>query len=180
MGAQLRPDIEAARSKMRIKMGAGREIKHLQEHLWEQEQVRAMTTGTYGPGTGLVVLTGRRLLFVKDGVISKATEDFPLEKISSVQWSSGLASGTITIFASGNKAEIKNVNKDDGKSLTDLLRAVITGQAAVGARADESPTGGSSSEDIFDQLRKLGELRDAGIVTAEEFEKKKAELLSRM
>ncbi|MCW6005840.1 PH domain-containing protein [Micromonospora sp. CPCC 205371] len=180
MGEQLRPDIEAARSKMRIKVGAGREIKRLHEHLWEQEQVRAMTAGTYGPGTGLVVLTDRRLLFVKDGVMSKATEDFPLDKISSVQWSSGIATGTIAIFASGNKAEIKNVNKDDGKSLTDLLRVVMTGQTATGTYGEEVPTGGSSPQDIFEQLRKLGELRDAGIVTPEEFEKKKAELLSRI
>jgi type IV secretory pathway VirB10-like protein len=34
--------------------------------------------------------------------------------------------------------------------------------------------------DVFEQLRKLAELRDAGIVTAEEFDAKKAELLSRL
>ena len=30
------------------------------------------------------------------------------------------------------------------------------------------------------QLKKLGELRDAGVLTEEEFEKKKAELLDRL
>jgi hypothetical protein len=34
--------------------------------------------------------------------------------------------------------------------------------------------------DVFEQIRKLGELRDAGFVTAEEFEAKKTELLSRL
>jgi hypothetical protein len=34
--------------------------------------------------------------------------------------------------------------------------------------------------DSLEQLRKLGELRDAGVVTAEEFEAKKAELLGRI
>ena len=34
--------------------------------------------------------------------------------------------------------------------------------------------------DIPDQIRKLSLLRDEGVLTAEEFESKKAELLSRM
>lgn len=34
--------------------------------------------------------------------------------------------------------------------------------------------------DVADQLRKLGELRDAGVLTAEEFDAKKTELLARM
>lgn len=34
--------------------------------------------------------------------------------------------------------------------------------------------------DAIEQIRRLGELRDAGLVTAEEFESKKAELLSRL
>ena len=33
---------------------------------------------------------------------------------------------------------------------------------------------------MTDQLRKLADLRDAGIVTAEEFEAKKADLLRRL
>ena len=32
----------------------------------------------------------------------------------------------------------------------------------------------------MDQLRKLGELRDAGLLTPEEFDAKKSELLARM
>lgn|SRR6266540_1217279 len=38
----------------------------------------------------------------------------------------------------------------------------------------------TSTADPMEQLRKLAELRDAGVVTPEEFEAKKAELLSRM
>jgi len=113
----LRQDIAAAKSKMRVKIGAGREIKRLAGYLWEGEAVEQMTTGTYGKGTGLVVLTDRRLLFVQDGMMSKTTEDFPIDKVSSVQWTSGLVMGEIIIFASGNKSDIKNVNKDDGKEI---------------------------------------------------------------
>lgn len=47
-------------------------------------------------------------------------------------------------------------------------------------RPIESAPTRTSSDEIFAQLRQLGELRDAGIVTPEEFEAKKAELLARL
>lgn len=171
----LRPDIATAKERMRVKFGGGREIKRLTEHLWEGETVHQMTTGAYGKGTGLVVLTDRRLLFVQDGVMSKTSEDFPIAKISSVQWSSGMVMGSIVIFASGNKSEIKNVSKDDGKEMVDKIRHRISAPAP-----STSSTSAVASADPIEQLGKLGELRDAGVVTTEEFEAKKAELLRRL
>jgi hypothetical protein len=48
--------------------------------------------------------------------------------------------------------------------------------APAATPADNRPA--RPAENPMDQLRKLGELRDAGVVTAEEFEAKKAELLA--
>src|SRR5690349_7190273 len=121
----LRDDITQARSLMSSKLGSGREIKRLVEYLWEDERVDRMVSGSYGGGLGLLVLTDRRLLFLKDGITSKTHEDFPIERVTSVQWSSGMATGKVIIFASGNKAEITNVTKKDGKDLTDLVRSRI-------------------------------------------------------
>ncbi len=42
------------------------------------------------------------------------------------------------------------------------------------------PSPSEPSPDVFDQIRKLGQLRDAGLITAEEFEAKKEELLGRL
>jgi hypothetical protein len=90
MGSEdLRADIAAAKDRMETRVGANREIKKLGEHLWEGETVEYMSSGYYGAGIGLVVLTDRRLLFIKDGWTSKTTEDFPLDKISSVQCQGG-------------------------------------------------------------------------------------------
>jgi hypothetical protein len=171
----LRPDIAEARSKMRVKFGGGREIKRLTQHLWEGETVEQMTTGAYGKGNGLVVLTDRRLLFVHHGVMSHSSEDFPLEKVSSVQWGSGMVTGEITVFASGNKSVIKSVNKDDGKELVDRIRHRIS------VPGTSAPAGGAPDPaDPIEQIRKLGDLRDAGVLTPEEFEAKKADLLKRV
>jgi Short C-terminal domain len=44
----------------------------------------------------------------------------------------------------------------------------------------ESAPPAKSDPSIPDQIRQLGELRDQGLVTPEEFETKKTELLSRL
>jgi hypothetical protein len=56
--------------------------------------------------------------------------------------------------------------------------------AAAPPPAPETPTAGAPapapaalSDDVYEQLKKLGELRDAGILTDEEFNAKKTQLL---
>lgn len=185
MAETLRPDIQAAKDKMQSRVGAGREMKRLTNYLWEGETVHLMAAGRYGGGMGLVALTDLRLLFVMDGMTRQTIEDFPMEKISSVQWSAGMVQGTLTIFASGNKADIDQVQKKDGKQIADTIRARLAGSArrpepqpAAPPRPMAPPA--APSPDVYEQLRKLGELRDLGIVTPEEFEQKKRELLARI
>lgn len=52
--------------------------------------------------------------------------------------------------------------------------------AASAAAASKSPTDVGAEPDIADQIRKLGELRDAGILTEDEFATKKTQLLERL
>jgi uncharacterized membrane protein YeaQ/YmgE (transglycosylase-associated protein family) len=47
-------------------------------------------------------------------------------------------------------------------------------------RRQQFEAGAQTREDVTEQIRKLGELRDEGVLTDEEFEAKKAELLSRL
>lgn len=182
-GDELRLDIVNAMSKMSYKLGSKREVKRLPEHLWDNEHVAYITAGTYGPGTGIVVLTDRRLFFLKDGVMSKTSEDFPIEKISSIQWSTGMLLGKITVFASGNKAEITNVQKADGKAITDAVRARLSGgpHAGKSPAVEAAPVASRAAGlDVYEQLKKLGELRDAGVLTEEEFVAKKQVLLDQV
>ena len=196
----LRPDIQAAVDRMGSTFGAKREIRKLPEYLWQGETVQHMASGTYGNGTGLIVLTDRRLLFVMDGWTQSKTEDFPIERISSVQWSSGMLMGTITVYASGNKAEITKVANPIGKTMTDSLRERLASgppahaghpsvpprqfQAAPPQQPPAPPTAApglvTTPEQIYAALEQLGKLRDANVLTPQEFEAKKAELLRRL
>lgn len=127
MSDDTRPDIAAAREKMSSKFGGKKELKRLVDHLYPHETVQRMATGAYGGGLGLLVMTDQRLIFIKEGMMSSKLEDFPLSKIASVQWSSGMGTGKMQVFASGNKAEITGMNKVDGKALSDDLRARLSG-----------------------------------------------------
>jgi Bacterial PH domain/Short C-terminal domain len=193
---ELRPDIAAAVAQMPTKLGSGREIKRLESVLWDGEAVDMIVSGQYGGGTGLLVLTDRRLLFYKEGITSGKNVDFPLDKVSSVEFGKGMLLGKIVIFASGNKVEIGNVDKNHGRLLAEHVRNRIHGQAgsatpaapAVPASPSFAPpstegavaSGAETLRAYVDQIERLGQLRDAGVLTEDEFQTKKAQILERM
>ena len=171
--AGLRPDIAEAASRMGWQFGGKREIKKLHEHLYEGEIVEYIAQGTYAGNQGIVVLTNGRMLFLFHGLMNQTLEDFPYKSLSSVQSKAGLATGELAVHASGNNAVISGIVKPDLKHLGDALRQRI---AAAGQPVAPAP----AQPDIMEQLKGLAELRDAGILTSEEFDAKKAELLSRL
>lgn len=183
---ELRQDIAAAKALMHVKFGGGREIKKLEGYLLPGEQVQRMTTGSVGKGIGLVVMTDQRLLVVYDGITSQKSLDFPYSKLSGVQWSSGMMTGTIALSTGLlSKVMVTNVDKVDGRVIADELRLRLADktpeEASPAAPSPAGPTQQAPSQvDVMDQLRKLGELRDAGVVTDEEFAAKKADLLGRL
>ena len=57
-------------------------------------------------------------------------------------------------------------------------QAALNAQAAAPAvDAPEAPAAGGLNQQVIDQLQQLGQLRDAGILTEEEFSAKKAKIL---
>jgi hypothetical protein len=174
----VRPDIDAAAERLGSTMGSKREISKLPEVLWEGETVQVLAGGQYGGGTGLLVMTDRRLLFFKHGWASQKLEDFPYSKISSVEWRGGLALGTLVVYASGNKAEIKSINKRDGAAMSDALRQRIA-DGAGHAAAPPAPAVAApvASQDVASRLQTLDQLRRAGAITELEYQDRRAKIL---
>lgn len=56
----------------------------------------------------------------------------------------------------------------------------ISSNAAPSAPVEPAAPAVSNEPDAMEQLAKLGQLRDAGVLTEEEFAQKKAEILARM
>lgn len=182
-GDNVREDIEAAKARMATKFGGRRELKRLQDHVWPTEVVERMATGSYGGGLGLLVMTDKRLIFLREGIMSSTLEDFPFDKISSIQWSSGMLLGKITIFLSGNKGEIDQVDKKDGKAIADHVRSRISSLCEASVAEVPTPqqvTSPNATPSHLELLQQLHQMKEAGILSEDEFASKKAEILSRM
>jgi len=90
----------------------------------------------------------------------------------------------ITFHASGNKVHVKWLQPpNEFAQLLDVVKAAMNAKhrTASSSQAEPIPPGPSSPADhVLATLQKLGELRDAGVVTPAEFEAEKAELLRRV
>jgi Bacterial PH domain/Short C-terminal domain len=164
-----------------------REIRELPNILWEDEEIEKLVQGTYGNSTGILVATNKRLVFVDKGIAKLRVEDFPYDKLTSIQYQTGLVMGTVTIFASGNRAEIKNVAKDQCRGFADYVRARITsaiGHAGVSQQPMDTPppkttaTSVPMSDTVLSQLERLAKLKEQGILTDEEFQAQKDRILA--
>src|SRR5437879_1586043 len=100
---------ELAHSKLDMRLGVGRELKKLPSLLLEGEEVLNLARGKYADKQGLVAVTDRRIMFVEEGMMRSRLEDFPYGRVSSIQSEKAILSGKLIVFASGNKAEIKDI-----------------------------------------------------------------------
>ena len=157
------------------------EIKELPGILWEGEFPEMLASGRYNNGRGVLVAADMRVVFVDKGVPgSLKIEDIPYDKISSIESKTGMLMGEITIYASGNKEQIRSVPKDQVRQFSDFLRNKMS---LVNNKSQESqpPTLVASSPapvvSVADELKKFAELRDLGVISEEEFNAQKSRLL---
>jgi hypothetical protein len=112
------------------------------------------------------------------------------DELESVDRADVLTAGKAGLFAGSVKVQVRERGelvlsslKPDGigEDLAALLSQPVdvAGPALAGA-PDPPALPAPAQPDILDQVRKLGELRDAGVLTEEEFAAKKAELLRRL
>jgi hypothetical protein len=154
-----------------------KEVRHLRHLIRAGEKVEALGQGAYNRKQGIIVLTDQRLFFFEKSIGSESLEEFGLASVSSIEVGKKLGGERLVIHASGNQAEISQMKPGQGEEVARQFRALKqrTGPpaSAVVAAAAEQP-------DPLEQIRKLSELRDAGVLTPEEFKTKKADLLDRL
>ena len=156
------------------------EIKELPNILWEDELPIGVISGTYHNGNGILVATDRRLIFIDKGLIGLTVEDIYFEDISSIESHQGWLMGSLTIYARGNKESVENVQKQNVRPFSDLLRNELAkskkmkvDMLAPTQQAVSTPT----RADNIDALFKLAELHKMGVLTDDEFAEQKAKLL---
>jgi hypothetical protein len=109
--------------------------------------------------------------------LSSAKQDVevtPIRAVSSVQAKKdGMLWTKVTVYASGNTIEFRFGHDEANRFRGAITQLILSQGQAVSTASSPVP-------DVMDQLKKLGELRDTGVLTPEEFERKKADLLARM
>lgn len=130
--------------------------------------VKKACSGAYKLDIGLLVATNKRVIFISKTLFSLKVEDFAYDKITSIEYSTGMIFGDIIIYAAGNKAKIKDIDKHDAKDMAEFIRAFIS-------------NGDSKSEfDLTKELEKLAKLKEQGVINDDEFAQMKAKLIAKM
>lgn len=177
----LRGDITViADSKLsrQIRFAVRRELKKLPDVLAEGEVIETMAQGAYDRKNGLVVLTDRRVVFLEEGMMRHRLEDFPYAKISSVQSEKGMMYGKVTIFASGNSAKIENVHpKERAVEIGDFIRNRLD---SVGAAPTPPPAATTPQLTPQERIVRITTMRDEGLLTEDEYQAKRAEILAEL
>lgn len=153
-------------------------LKGLKEHLQPGEEAVRGVAGAYetkilgqdNVRNGILVATDRRIVFYAKKLTGYDLESFPFGNISSLEMGKNMMGHHVRFFASGNEVRIKWIK--DAAGLEKFMAHVRDHMAGAPATS-----GGTAGESAIDKLKKLAELRDAGIVDEAEFAAKKAQLL---
>lgn len=150
---------------------ARREIKYLPEILKEEEKILYLTSGFLGKKRWVVVCTDHRIIFLSKGLFWRLGQiETPLEKINAIEQKCGFWFGEIAIRDSSNRIVLTKAKK---KTVKPFVAAV--NQAIDGIRKKKPSA--STADDIASQIERLAALMEKGLLTQEEFQKKKTQLL---
>ena len=169
--------------------------KSLDQNLSPGERVKVIILGLWDSA---IIGTEKRCFVYKRGLMggamfgSKLTS-WDYTNLNGVQIETGFTSGFVSLQAPGIIAKDMsywNTGKDGpaaspfaisiNKSQFEQARERVAILRTLISSVQQARSGTSLPNNIPDQIRKLAELRDQGILTADEFETKKKELLAKM
>jgi len=123
------------------------------------------------------VVTSDRLIY-RHGVLAKRGVEIPLERVSNINFEQGIferviGAGDLQIDSAGKEGQsyFSNIRHPDGVQ-QEIYRQM---ESYDRKKAGWSAPQGSAA----DEIEKLANLRDRGVISAEEFEIKKTQLLER-
>jgi len=98
----------------------------------------------------------------------------PFDRIAQVNLSRGIAAASLEVINKGGAGNlvVKGLKKDEAEQAKALIESEI--QSAL----RQQRRSGDPSHSAADELLKLTELKDRGIITSSEFESQKAKILS--
>ena len=164
------------------------ERKMLYDILDQGEDLTALVGGTYRAEQdtnrlhkhkGVAVATSKRIIFLDKGILgSKEVSEMPYRSIEGITHSTGMLFGGVQITGLGRAGwRIEDIKpKDSAKLFADSVRAYVEDLHA--GMAQQTIPAAESSPSVADEIEKFASLLERGILTQEEFDAKKRQLLS--
>lgn len=151
--------------------GTKKEVKELPNIIHDDETITYATSGFWNNKTWLIISTNKRVIFLDKGMIFGLKQvEIPLNKINSIGQKKGLIFGEIEIWDGASRMNITNIFKE---TLNPFVNAVNKAKEELGKSRQYS----TNQISVADELIKFKGLLDQGVITQEEFDKKKKELL---
>lgn len=183
------------------------EVEEIKDTLMPDEKVllvvrqsRIAPRGLMRPGTittpNTIFATNRRIIVRNPTMLGlrAGTEDFPYESVTSVKLHKGVFSSEIRLRIPGltetsrlpatlrwgrrDEGEIAALPKDKAEQLVRIIKEGIAGR--LPGQAPPIPAAPVAAVSPLDEIKKLAELKDAGLITEEEFQEKKKKLLEKI
>jgi len=166
-------------------MTAAKDNKHVtnfkKKHLQQGESVKTWGDGYIGnvmgkgkdtQHNGVLLVTDVRVAFYRKGLFGEVLENIPLKLITSIERKSMLGHRVIKLHTSHDDLAFKTFSKE---AELNIIEAIEAGRGLKAVVPDiAAPV---ATNDPYEQLKKLSELKSAGIISEEEYLQKKEKLL---
>lgn len=158
-----------------------KEFLNTDEHLLGIFHCQALSDGGYGikarykgglTSHDYILITNERLIVWARGILTGSTDSFHYSDISSCEEARGLLLGEIVINVRGAKERMRSMVRKDVPIAAKMIRDQIAKQ--------HNQKNKQTPESIPEQIKKLSELKDLGVLTETEFTEKKQILLNKI
>jgi len=184
----------------RLSVLANEEVNMLDTILDKNENLVAIAECIYlqNKREGIIFATPWRVVFIDKKILGGVVRnEFPIREIISIEHIESLLYSILKVNIKGVSAEFKLHNKNDGRAFSSIINGNIQNpetyqkQQTENLQAFQQNISGLVQEDvyttnkeasvtIFEQLEKLGKLREMGVLTEEEFTEQKKKLLDKL
>jgi hypothetical protein len=117
-------------------------------------------------------VTNKRIIMGQKKLVGENLQSVSLENINDVTLQKGMAIGTVTIDTIREKFNV-GVTKSQAQVISDNIHELVFRAKQISSTPSPAPAAISGA----DELKKFKELLDAGILTQEEFDAKKKQIL---
>jgi Short C-terminal domain/Bacterial PH domain len=127
---------------------------------------------------GTLAVTDKRVFLQTKRAGGFDVQDFAYGLLSGCNYATGAGFSTIELVSPGDSTRVSQILKDEGARIGPLIRNQMA--VAQSTTAGPAAAGAPQPTDAADQLRKLSQLRDDGLLSEEEFQAKRDEVVKRL